>query len=184
MVIFMAMFTGAIVMMNNTSQKAESMSQTSSQLNQAFLTLDRTVRYADAISTPDKGTSGDWYVELRTPKGDGEQCTQLRVDIAKQQLQQRTWPGDQAPPSQLTFTPIASAITNGDAAANTADQPFVPGVSDAIAFQQMTFNLVSKYGSNSNKTQSRSSVTFTAVNSTMPPPSAAICGTDQAATRP
>ena len=176
MVVFMAMFTGAIVMMNNTSQKAESLSQTSSQLNQAFLTLDKTVRYASAISTPGQGTSGDWYVEMVSPDGVGQKCTQLRVDVTAQQLQQRTWIVGQALTDGPAFTPIASTITNGTAASGSSDQPFALKPQNAdIAFQQLTINLVAQYGINSNKTTSRSSVTFTAVNSTVPPPSDAFC---------
>ncbi len=185
MSIFMAMFTGAVVMMNKTQQKSDELGQTSSQLNQAFLMLDRTVRYADAISTPAIGTSGDWYVELRipTPQADGttvEKCTQLRVDIAKQQLQRRIWTVGATPPS--TFAPVASEIINGDSSP-TSPKPFVPkALSADMAFQRLTINLVSKHGRGTKVTESHSSVTFTAVNSTVPPPSGAICG--EPGTRP
>ena len=104
MTMFMAMFTSAVILMNRAENKADAVTQTSTQLNQAFLTLDKTVRYAAAISDPGTGTpSGDWYVELRTTNTGSEVCTQYRVDVATQQLQQRTWnvsvDGD---PSNLT----------------------------------------------------------------------------------
>ena len=70
MTMFMAMFTSAVILMNRAENKADAVTQTSTQLNQAFLTLDKTVRYAAAISDPGVGTpSGDWYVSCarRTP---------------------------------------------------------------------------------------------------------------------
>jgi hypothetical protein len=190
MTFFMVMFTGAVVMMNKTHNKAQSMSQTAAQLNQAFLWLDRTVRYADAISDPGKVSSGDWYVEFRSPRitypsnGDpaiaDEVCTQVRVNIAKQQLQKRSWTAGTSPPS--AFLPIASGITNGTETATSLKPPFDPLWKDPDpskrnpTFQQIRFNLVSVDGSTSTKTESRSAVTFTAVNSTIPPPTGSICG--------
>jgi hypothetical protein len=87
----------------------------------------------------------------------------------------------------LTFAPIASEITNGDAASGSLQQPFVPRWLSAdpnMAFQQLNFNLVSKHGTNSNQTASSSTVTFTAINSTIPPPTGAICGENQTGARP
>ena len=73
-------------------------------------------------------------------------CTQLRVDIATQQLQRRTW--NPASMSTLTaFKQISPGITNGAAAAGSADQPFVlPTTTVTADHQKLTVTLVSTAG--------------------------------------
>ena len=46
MSIFLAMFTGAVVMMNGAMNKAQAVNQSASQLNAAFLNVSTTVQYA------------------------------------------------------------------------------------------------------------------------------------------
>lgn len=185
MTIFMGMFTGVVVMMNSAENKAESVNLTSSQLNQAFLTLDKTVRYAAAISPPAKSTtSGDWYVELRTMNTGSEICTQLHLQQASAtfpvvpNLEKRTWSvvaGAAVTGSLTNFVPVAPGITNGGAATGS-DQPFVLKIPPAnVNFQQLTINLVSLSGSGATRTPSSSAFTVTAYNSTIPAPTAPIC---------
>lgn len=176
MTIFMGMFTTAVVMLNKAQNKAEAVNNTSAQLNQAFMTLDKTVRYAAAISAPGKGPSGDWYVELRTTNTGTEVCTQLHVSFAKQQLEKRSWdPANPPLPSTLSFTRVADGISNGRELVNSSDRPFVlQDTSATLPFQQLTFTLISKSGSTSPQTSSRSSFTFGAINST-PVPTTPIC---------
>ncbi len=172
MAIFGGMFTGAVVMMNSAMNKSQAINLTASQLNVAFSNLDNTVRYAAFISTPglSTGTSRDWYVELQVTNTGSEVCTQLRVDIATQQLQRRTWAMANAVSSNLTaWAPIASGISNGGAVSGAATQPFyllLPGAN--TLFQQLTINLISPSGSGSSLTNSTSTFTFTALNSTVP----------------
>ena len=176
MSIFLAMFTGAVVAMNRAENKTEAASLSTSQLNQAFLTLDKTVRYASAISQPGTGPSGDWYVELRTTNLGMQTCTQLRID--SQQLQRRTWvvpvPSGAVAP---TWTPLTSNVTNGGAAAGPA-QPFLlltPTAANDTNVQQLMFNFSTMSGGGATETTSKSSFTFTAANSTIPVPTAPIC---------
>ena len=123
----MAMFTGAIVMMNSAMNKSQAVNLTASQLNVAFLNLDDMVRYAAFISTPGKGKSGDWYVELRSTNRGAEVCSQLRVDIAAQQLQRRTWTVvNTVASTPSAWVPIASGISDGGADARP-DPAFLPG---------------------------------------------------------
>lgn len=176
MTVFLAMFTTAIVAMNRAENKTESVSLASSQLNQAFLALDKTVRYSSAISPPGTGTLGDWYVELRATSGGSEVCTQLRIDT--QQLQRRTWTVTNSVGSAPTpWAPLSSYVANGGAASGPA-QPFLlvaPVVANSTGFQQLTFNLATLSGGGTTQTRSTSSFTFTATNSTIPPPTAPIC---------
>jgi hypothetical protein len=178
MAIFMSIFLGAIVAMAGAQTKAQSVTQTSANLAQAFVALDKTVRYAAAISSPGTGApSGDWYVEYRTTNSGVEACTQLRVDIASKQLQRRGWQVVNSAATGLTgWTPLASEITNGGVVAGNADQPLVRVTPAGTAdFQQLTITLVSIAGPGNGPTTSRSSYTFTAVNSSLPPPATAIC---------
>lgn len=201
MAIFGSMFTGAVVMMNSAMNKSQAVSLTSSQLNTAFLALDKAapcdaalpgshatcgLRYASAISPPGTGATGDWYVEFRTTNNlnsGSEICTQLRID--SQQLQQRTWSVTNTVVSTPTgWVPIASGITNGGAPSGTS-QPFllVPTlIASNVNFQQLTINLASlQAGSGVTQTSGLTTVTFTALNSTLPVPAAPIC---QEQTRP
>ncbi len=177
MSIFMSMFTGAILLMNDAMNKSQAISLSSSQLNIAFQNLDNTVRYASAIGVPDKGSDGSWYAEFRSIYTGTEICTQLRVDIASQQLQRRTWivvAG--VAPVPTAFVPISSGITNGAAVSGPTTQPFylVPLAANALS-QQFTVNLISPAGPASSVTTSASSYTFTAMNSSLPVPTSPIC---------
>src|SRR5579875_3681127 len=65
MTIFMAIFTGSMLAMSNTTNKVEAVTNTSNQQTDAYFRLDREVRYASAISSP-KFTSNMWHVEFMT----------------------------------------------------------------------------------------------------------------------
>ncbi len=146
MTIFLAMFTGAIVTMTSAMNTSQAVNSTASTLNGAYLNLDNIVRYADYIGAPRKDErSGEWSVVLRTAATGAEVCTQLRVDIASQQLQRRSWtvvgPVADRPSAWVR---MASDISNGGAAAGSSTQPFsLPLVRDNAVFQQLTITLVS-----------------------------------------
>ena len=179
MAIFMAMFTGAIVAMTSTANKVEAVTIATSQTNQAFLTLDKQVRYAVVITPPGQSTiSGDWYVEYEYAKSDPASptvtytCAQLRVDQSSQQLQERTGAPGASTPS--AWIPLASNIVNGAATAGSTTVPFtvpVPASGASTTFQRLSITLVATAGSSSPST-TQSQVTFTALNSTAPLPRA------------
>ena len=52
MLVAMVMFTFAILTMNKASANTQNLSASSARVNNAFLQLDKTVRYASSISTP------------------------------------------------------------------------------------------------------------------------------------
>jgi type II secretory pathway component PulJ len=169
MAIFMGIFTTAIVVMTKTASKVEAVTAADTQVNQAFLTLDKSVRYASAITTTGiSSASGDWYVEFDTTNSSAEQCTQLRVDRASSQLQQRTWvvPVSGAPTAS-SWKPLASYLTNTAEVTGSSDAPFsVPAAltTATSSYQRLTITLVSTAGG-TNTATSRSSMTFTALNS-------------------
>src|SRR4051794_18972235 len=92
MTIFGAIFTTSVVMMNRSTNKVQSLTTTATTLSNAFTTLDRSVRYAAAISSPGVATgTGNWYVEYSTTNTGVQICSQLRLDRTTGQLQRRTW---------------------------------------------------------------------------------------------
>jgi hypothetical protein len=159
MMIFLGIFTGAILILYQATNKANALTTSAAQTDDAFAHLDRTVRYAHSINTPGQNAAGTtWYVEFLSTGTGSQVCTQLRVTtaasgagIAAQQLQARTWTeplatGATAP----TWTPWASGITNGTATAgSTTPVPFtlIPAGSSNVQFQQLTVQLVATSGS-------------------------------------
>ena len=177
MMVFGTIFTMSIYMIHNTLSKSESITNSAAQLTTAFHTLDRTARYAAAVSQPGQSSAGDWYVELRTTNTGAETCTQLRVNHTTQQLQQRTWTVVNSAATLLTrFVPVADGITNGNAASGSVNPP-VPFVLTApnnnINFQQLTVNLIATTGNPA--ATSSDSVTYPAVNSNASTGSSNVC---------
>jgi type II secretory pathway pseudopilin PulG len=175
--IFLSIFTTAIYSMARTVNKVDAVTTSAGQANQAFLKLDKLVRYASAITTVGKSTSGYWYVELDRTATSPETCTQLRIapnpsspsDI---ELQQRTWTISgtaQAPVvgAASSWQMLADGIINSTVAAGSTDQPFtVPAASATVSspFQQLTITLLFKSGGATSST-TRTQMTFTSLNS-------------------
>ncbi|UQX89544.1 hypothetical protein M6D93_05925 [Jatrophihabitans telluris] len=178
MSIFMAMFTGAILLMTKSTSKAESMTNVSTQTNNAFLKLDKIVRYAADISTPGQsGGSGAWYVEISTTNTGPQLCTQFRIDLATNQLQQRSWTvlsTGAATPMNPAWIPLAGQVTNGDAAAGST-QPFQLSTGSGAVYEQLTVRLQTTDGSANTTSTNNSTVTFSAVNSSLSNTAATPC---------
>jgi hypothetical protein len=177
MAVFMTLFTAAIVTMYRSANKAETLNQTSSQLNVTFDKLDASVRYASAISEPGQGTMGAWYVELRTTNTGSAVCTQLKMDPVTHQVQRRTWASPLAagatPPAWST---LSGSITNRTDKGDLASQPFtlVPA-SPTVPYQQLKVHLESSVGNGSSSTASVSDTRFTALNTSAETLSTGVC---------
>ena len=175
MAVFGAMFSGAIFMMTNSSKTAQSITTTSTQLNTAFVKLDKTVRYAAAFSMPAR-SNGNWYAEFRTTNTGAEVCTQLRV--ATQQLQSRTWTVLLGVVSNQTdWVPLASGIANGDVVSATTDRPIpfvlIPTTGSSARYPSLTVGLVATSGDAS--ATSISVTTYPAVNATTTTATTGVC---------
>lgn len=178
MSIFMAMFTGAVLMMTSAMNTSQAINDAASQVNTAFLQLDKAARSASYISTPGI-SAGSWYVEMRSLDRNGKDlCTQLRVNPTAQQLQSRSWTVVNAVASTPSaWLPIASGITNGGVASGSATQPFAlkSTTGSSALFQQLVVTLVPPPGPGMSPSTAGSSFTLTALNSTLPVPAGAIC---------
>jgi hypothetical protein len=168
--IFMSIFTTAVFQMSRTVNKVDAVTTATGQANIAFLKLDKLVRYASAISTAGRSTSGKWYIELdNTADGPDEVCTQLRVDPTTQQLQERTWTiTDAVAGTASNWSMLANGVTNGNVLSGATNQPFtVPSSASAASspYEQLTVTLVVTSGTTDTST-TRTQMTFTALNST------------------
>lgn len=169
--IFLGVFSTAVYSMTRTVSKVDAVVASSDQVNQAFLELDKTVRYANAITTAGTSSaSGNWYVEYNTVASGPDVCTQLRIDKTARQLQSRTWTVISRT-SYTTPTPwrmLANNVTNGTAGAGSTDQPFSvpPAAAGATtSFQRLTITVVAQSGTTT-AANTRAAITFTAINST------------------
>ena len=178
--IFMAIFTGATMLMTNTTTKVQRISGAVTQADQAFIAVDKSIRYATAISQPQLSTTGTWHVEYNSSVVTNgvakDVCTQLR--IANRQFQSRIWAPSGSSYVSGTLTPwriLANYVTNGSAPATLAanattdDRPFVlpdnTKVAAASQFQRLTVTVIAA-GDDTNTTETnRASATFAAVNS-------------------
>lgn len=167
MVVFLAIFSGAVFMLARTSSHAEAVARTSSDLNSAFIRLDRSVRYASSISQPGVASgSGYWYVEFLTTNTGDSVCTQLRLATGATQLQARTWTVVGSGYAGLTaWTPYANNVTNGGAttASTTLPVPFTLLTTGAAGLERLSFALLTSSGNPA--VSSRLNVTYTALNS-------------------
>ena len=166
MLIFLGIFTGAIVMVFQTSNRANALTASSGQTDRAFARLDKSVRYATAISAPGSTAAG-WYVEYLTTATGAPVCTQLRVNPTAQQLQARTWPaGGSTTPTATGWTPWADGITNGAAPAGSSTPPVpftLAPLTATSGYEQLTVALTATSGSP--PIPASTNATFTALDS-------------------
>ena len=173
MSIFLTVFTGSVVMMFRSSNHSQAVAHSSQELSDAFLWLDRHVRYASYVSQPgqDANDGGNWYVEFQDTNTTPATCYQLRVDQVSQQLQQRSWAGTAAPSS---WAPLATGITNGGATGANAPFALTPARA-TVPSAQLTVDLVAAEGSGTEGASSQNSLSFTALNTTLSTPVGGLC---------
>ncbi|MGX7680788.1 hypothetical protein ACSMXN_18025 [Jatrophihabitans sp. DSM 45814] len=178
MTVFMTIFTTSVALMYRSINKVTSLSDSATQLNQAFVRLDREVRYAAAVSQPGITTNGGWYVELKTTNTGATVCTQFRVNPSAKQLQRRTWSVTSAGAATniTSWIPLASGVTNGNVLPGAANPPFVlTPPSATFTYQTLGVRLLVSSGSGDAPTTSVSAVTYTALNSTVATTSTDVC---------
>jgi len=182
-----SIFVGAVVSLSRTTNYAQAVTDSATNTNQAYQALDRTVRYASAISQPGLGVGATkhWYVELQDTTSGTAECTQLRVNTTTQQLQRRTWPATGVAPIN-GWVPIASGITNG-----ATNPPFVLGrddnddgvadgeTSETTQHQELTIRMFSTSGPANGRVKSTSTFRLTALNSDSQGPTGPFCQADR-----
>jgi type II secretory pathway pseudopilin PulG len=157
-----AMFTGGVLQVYRSLNKTDSDYVAQSQINQAFSTLDREIRYAKSVSTP-ATVGSDWYVEYLVQLNNVDTCVELRLSTSAGQLQRRSWAQGVTPVTPTAWGVLASNVT--------ATTPFTTLALDkqnltGFRFQRLTVNFTSTSGGGGTGTTRQTNVTFAALNAT------------------
>lgn len=151
--IFMAMMTTGVIEVFRAVNGSTAIADAQSQVNLAFLKLDRDVRYASDISTEGQ-VNGDWYVEYLSTYTGTAMCSELRLSAAAKTLQRRTWVQGTTPPA--TWTLLATGVSSA--------KPFTVTASSTYAFPRLRLDVTAVAGGGSTAATKQFSVTFTVVN--------------------
>lgn len=168
--VFLVIVTASFVSMFRSTTKSETMAWANTQVNVAFDRLDASVRYATDITTPGTGADGNWYVEWSTMPAASTVCTQLRLNDAHGQLQQRSWTVDDvATVTGLTpWQPLASDVTMLDASGSPGGgiiRPFDVVQDDDVLHQQLKIQVGVSPSADDEAPRMELRVIFTALNS-------------------
>lgn len=154
--VVMTIFTSGVIQMYRASSRGELVAVAQTQLNNAFLRLDRELRYAAGIARPH--TDGNnRYIEYLNTNHDTPECTQLQLNAGTGTLRRRTWPQTTSPGE--TWNALASGVKVADSAFTLNDP------TDVIAFQQLRLILAIRIGVGPTAAESKSDIAFTALNS-------------------
>jgi prepilin-type N-terminal cleavage/methylation domain-containing protein len=164
-----ALFTTAIIEIYSNTNSNESLTLTTQQIHNAFIRLDRGIRYSSGISdTSTGGKAGGPWVEYALTNTDTTICTQLHLSTDGR-LETRTKTGTQP---ATAWTTLAS---NLDATASSLVRTL--GDANKNPYQQLAVNLTATAGSGTTKKRDTVSFTYTALNTTPDTDSDAICAT-------
>ena len=170
--IFVALFLTAVVALIRGSGQAQVTAETSSQALLVFQSIDRQVRYADAINAPGNGTSGARYIEYRIPGESApsgvDTCHQWRFVPSSGRIQTRQWSDVTGHTPGAWSTKLTTA--NAPVPANP-NYPFalIPATPSGSAKQQ--FALTINAGSPTYKAKADVTSVFVARNSSISSPS-------------
>jgi prepilin-type N-terminal cleavage/methylation domain-containing protein len=93
--IFLAIITTSVLALTRSSSRIQVAAVSTNQELAVFQRFDRAIRYADGINGQGTGTSGDTYIEFRTPSDSTPSgltmCTQWRYDPIAATVASRTW---------------------------------------------------------------------------------------------
>ncbi|WP_327008900.1 hypothetical protein OHA72_17560 [Dactylosporangium sp. NBC_01737] len=165
----MAIFTTGVIQLFQAGNNNELVAMTESQLNTAFLRLDRNLRYAAGIGPVHPVGGPDRLVEyVNTDTANGEpECAQLELNAARQVLRRQVWPQTTKPTGKWAV--LASNV-------NVAKSSFelLAPLSDT-GFQRLKITLVVASNPGRGHAESKTEITFTALNSTRATDSSKVC---------
>jgi prepilin-type N-terminal cleavage/methylation domain-containing protein len=154
----MILFTGGMIQIYTNLNKTESLSGVQAQLNEAFLRLDKEIRYASSIGAPD-AEAPDYYIRYLITNTGSPTCVELKLDGTAKKLLRRNWTHTTGTPAVTAWLPLATNVT--------ATTPFV--VNDAMGPRltpQLVVRVRAANGAAGDATSRATEVTFTALNAT------------------
>lgn len=166
----MAIFTTGVVQLFQAGNNNELVAMTQSQLNTAFIRLDRNVRYAAGISQEHSDAAGNMFVEyLNTEVTAGEkpECAQLELNRATKVLRRQVWPQGTKPPGKWVV--LASQLNIDKSSFDLLEARPNTG------FQRLKIVLVVASNPGRGQTEAKTEITFTALNTTRLTKAAEIC---------
>ncbi|MEN3359420.1 MAG: hypothetical protein V7637_3402 [Mycobacteriales bacterium] len=167
MAIFMAIFTGGTVRMYRSAARIQATADAQAQITTAFLRLDKELRYAAGISAP-KAVGSDWYVEYLTTNTGVGICSEMRLNAATGQLQQRGWRQGVIPLAPSPWVPLATSVAS--------DKPFTYwGPDTRYNFQRLQLRLDATVGTGDRSATKHTDITFTAMNTTLSAANPSVC---------
>jgi prepilin-type N-terminal cleavage/methylation domain-containing protein len=167
MSIVMALATTGLLEIYKGTNRTENTANSQAQLNLAFLRLDKELRYAAGISTPDL-VNGDRYVEYLITNTGTPRCSELRLVAASGEFQTRAWTQGMNPLAPEAWHSLASGVSG--------TTPFTFVAADAtFNFQRLRLNITVATGTGDAVTTKQTDVTFTALNTTLATSSATLC---------
>jgi type II secretory pathway component PulJ len=166
--VVMIVATAGIVQMYRAGNRADVLSSEMTQLQTTYQQLDRSVRYATAITEPNStpSASGNWYVEWTSVAGTTTGCSQLRLDASSGLLQRRSAPDGGQPGAWAT---IASFLTG--------TRPFTlqPASTSGYPHQRLTVDVTVQPAAGSSQPARRSVFSFTALNTSLTTVNSGVC---------
>lgn len=166
--VVMALVTSGIVQTYRSSVRTEALSSEMTQLQTAFQQLDRSVRYATAISEPNATATpaGGWYVEWTSVTGTVTSCSQLRLDEPSGLLQRRSMPAG----GQVSDWVTVASFLEGS-------RPFTlhPASSSSYPHQRLTVDVTVRGEATSSQPARKSLFSFAALNTSLATASSGVC---------
>jgi hypothetical protein len=170
--LFIAMMLTTIVAVSQSSTRTQLVGDSTNGAITVFGALDRQARYSDSINYPGAGTSGNRYVELRTPAESAVTrvvtCTQWMFNPTLKTISSRTWPDTAGSATSPWVVRLSNVIDD-----QTAGSPYpfrmLPAGITGSSMQQL---VVALHSGNANRDEGAQFTTsFVARNSSIQSPS-------------
>lgn len=169
-----ALTDGALVQIYHSISSATAAAEAQTQINTAFLRLDREVRYARGLSTP-ATVNGNFYVEYSLTLDTTDTCVELRLNTTANTLQRRQWTKTSGTPVPTAWQTLAASVypvtsTTAVFTVTNADSKGLTG----FRYQRLNLDLISVVAAGNNTSSAsatggatrETNVTFTALNAT------------------
>jgi type II secretory pathway pseudopilin PulG len=169
----MGVITATVMSMMGQTRKELGQSDNLDSARKIIQSLDQTVRYANAVTTPGTGTDGAFYVEYRTGNTAQQQtCWQWRYVPSTSLVQVRHWLPPLAGVGSSTATAWVLEGTGISLVGATPIWSITPTSSDNV-HQQLVVSFNSTHGAPA--TSQANQVTLTAINTTSSSPLSSAC---------